>query len=468
MVTFGTPSMQKHAALFAALAALPLAASGCGGSTNQESNPQQSNEGGAEEGGVHDGGPQKDGGAKEAGGPACMPMNGTLSPGYPAMHSPMPQITYQGGGVLQNPAVVTVTFPGDALAQQLEAFGDDVMQTCWWDAVRAGYCENNGMNCVGLGGAAKKPHVELTSAPASSYTDSSTGGASTLQQYIQQQVSSGAFPAPDANTIYALYFPASTSITLDGIQSCNQNGGFAGYHNTTTVTPPGGSNTTVSYAVIPRCSTAIADTTFAASHELSEASTDPHVGLNQIGYYTPLQSGDDLPWRLLLGGGEVGDLCVDFTGANQDHTTATLGSNSWTVQRIWSNANAASGLDPCVPVPAGDVYFNLAPAAGNGTLQMTVGQTKTFTATAFSSGPLNPWLVEAVDYEQLMGKTPIVQASLSATSAKNGDAITVTVTLASQPPALPGTNFPAEPYFLVSATNKNGPLHIWPLLVTTQ
>ncbi|HEX8792378.1 MAG TPA: hypothetical protein VF765_15620 [Polyangiaceae bacterium] len=459
--------MQKHAALFVALAVVPFAASGCGGSTNQ-ANQQESNDGGPEEGGaVHDGGQTKDGGTKEAGPPACAPMNGTLSPGYPAMHSPMPQVTYQGGGVLQNPEVVTITFPGDALAQQLEAFGDDVMQTCWWDTVRAGYCESGGMNCVGRGGTAKKSHVELTTAAAASYTDSSMGGASTLQQFIQQQVSSGTFPAPDANTIYTLYFPASTSITLDGIQSC-QNGGFGGYHDSTTVTPPGGSNTVVTYAVIPRCSTAIADTTFAASHELTEASTDPHVGQNNIGYYTPLMNTDDLAWRLLLGGGEVGDLCVDFTGSNLDHTTATLGSNSWTVQRIWSNANAASGLDPCVPVPAGDVYFNLAPAAGNGLLQMTVGQTKTFTATAFSSGPLNPWMIGAIDYAQLMNQTAIVQTSLSASSAKNGDAITVTVTLASQPPNLPGTNFPAEPYFLVSETGKNGPLHIWPLLVTTQ
>lgn len=466
--------MHKHASLFLVLASIPLAAFGCGGSTSQQSNSQQSNDGGNEEGSVMpDGGQHKDsgGGGMDAGhdsGPMqqCTPMNGMLSAGYPAMHGPLPQVGYQGGGVLTAPEVVTVTFPGDSMAQQLEAFGDGILQTCWWDTVRAGYCEANGMNCVGRGVVPMKPHVELTAAAAASYTDSSQGGASSLQQFIQQQVSNGTFPAPDANTIYTLYFPSGTSISLDGAQSC-VNGGFGGYHNSTTVTPPGGSNTVVSYAVVPRCTNTLGEITFAASHELSEASTDPHVGQNQIGYYISQTNLDYLPWAL-LGGGEIGDLCVDPTGANQDQTTATLGNNTWTVQRIWSNGNAAASLDPCVPMPSSEVYFNLAPEAGHGTLQMAVGSTQTFTATAFSTGPMAAWTIEGLDAAQLQGQTPIVQVSLSAGTAKNGDSVTVTVKLNSTPPPYPGTNFSAEPYFLVSAVSQQGPIHLWPMLVVGQ
>jgi hypothetical protein len=465
--------MHKHASLFLALAAIPLAAAGCGGSTSQRSNSPQTNDGG-EEGSVTppDGGGHMDsGGGMDAGhdsGPMqeCMPMNGMIAPGFPAMHAPLPQVGYQGGGVLQTPEVVTVTFPGDSMAPQVEAFGDGILQTCWWDTVRAGYCEANGMSCVGRGVVPAKPHVELTAAAATSYTDSAMGGASTLQQFIQQQVSSGTFPAPDAGTIYAVYFPSGTSISLDGAQSC-VNGGFGGYHNSMTVTPPGGSNTVVSYAVIPRCTNTVAEITFAASHELSEASTDPHVGENQIGYYLSQSNLDYLPWAL-LGGGEIGDLCVDPTGANQDQTTATLGSTTWTVQRIWSNANAAASLDPCVPMPSSEVYFNLAPEAGNGTLNMTVGATQTFTATAFSTAPMADWTIEGADLAQLQGQTPIVQVTLSANTAKNGDSITVTVKLNSTPPPYPGTNIPAEPYFLVSAVSQQGPIHLWPMLVTSQ
>jgi hypothetical protein len=458
--------MHKYAALFLVLSSLPLAAISCGGSTTQQSNPQQT-DGGTEGGVVPEGGSHEGGGVDaghDSGTPQCTPTNGMLAPGYPAMHGPLPQVTYQGGGVLHDPEVVTVTFPGDALAKQLEQFGDGITQTCWWDTIRAGYCEGGGTNCVGRGTVPAKPHVEMTTAPAASYTDTAMGGASTMATYVQQQVSSGAFPAPDANTIYVLYFPSSTSISLDGQVSCQT---FGGYHNSVSVTPPGGSNTVVSYAVIPRCQNSIDYLTFATSHELSEASTDPHVGQNQIGYYLPMNNLDDVAWNL-LGGGEIGDLCVDLTGLNQDRTKAA-GPNgtSWTVQRMWSNANAAAGLDPCVPMASSETYFNMAPPAGMGTIQLAVGATATYTATAFSSGPTNPWLIEGQDLAQLQGQSPVVQVGLSANTAKNGDQITVTVKLLSTPPML-GGGFAGMPYLLISAVGQNGPIHYWPALIVAQ
>jgi hypothetical protein len=230
------------------------------------------------------------------------------------------------------------------------------------------------------------------------------------------------------------------------------------------VTPPGGSNTVVSYAVIPRCQTGIDYLTFAASHEISEASTDPHVGQMQIGYYLPQGNLDDIAWNL-LGGGEIGDLCVDLTGLNQDKTTTTgPGGTTWTVQRLWSNANAAAGLDPCVPMPSNETYFNLAPPAGMGTIQLAVGSTATYTATAFSSGPMNAWQVIAQDVAQLQGQQPYLQIGLSASTVKNGDQVTVTVKLLKQPPML-GNGFTGMPYLLISAVSQNGPLHYWPALI---
>ena len=59
------------------------------------------------------------------------------------------------------------------------------------------------------------------------------GLAGRMSTVIKSKISSGLFPAPDANTLYVIYFPSSTSIELDGAGSCQQ---FGGYHNTTTVT----------------------------------------------------------------------------------------------------------------------------------------------------------------------------------------------------------------------------------------
>jgi hypothetical protein len=465
--------MYKHAALFLVLASLPLAAIGCGGSTQQQSNSQQT-DGGTEGGVVPEGGGGTDAGHDSGMQQTCTPTNGTLAPGYPAMHGPMPQVTYQNGGLLLNPEIVTVTFPNDPLKQQLEEFGDGITQTCWWDAIRAGYCESSGMSCVGRGTVPAKPHVEMTAAPATSYTDTASGGASTMATFVQQQVSSGAFPAPNANTLYVLWFPASTTITLDGAASCQT---FLGYHNSTTVTPPGGSNTVVSYAVLPRCQTTISGLTFDASHEIAEAATDPHVGNNQVGFYLPMGNNDALAWDL-IGGGEIGDLCVDLLGDSlglkQDQTTAKGATGTtWTVQRLWSNANAAAGLDPCVPMPSNETYFNLAPPAGMNTIQLAVGATATYTATAFSSGPMNAWQLIAQDIAALQGQQPYLQISLTkggaaANTAQNGDQITVSITLLKQPPTIPGTNIAGMQYLLVSAVSQQGPLHYWPGLVVAQ
>jgi hypothetical protein len=465
---------RRAAAVLSAL--LSMAAYGCGGSTTQQETGQQSTDAGGD-GGSTTGTKPDSGGNVDAAGPSCTPSNGTVASGYPAPHAPMPQVTYQGGGLLLNPEVVTVTFAGDTLAKQFEEYDDAILQSCWWDTVRAGYCESSGTNCIERGTVPSKAHVELTTSAASSYTDSQGGGTSSIQQFIQQEVANGTFPAPNANTLYALYFPSGTTITLsDTAQgtgtSCQVFAGF--YHMSTTVTPPGGSNTVVSYAIIPRCSAAVADLTYVASHEITEAVTDPHVGENQVGFYLPLTQ-DALAWNVF--GGEVGDLCVDqigeSLGAPDDRTTFTAGSTSYTVQRIWSNANAAASLDPCVPMPSNEVYFNVAPAEGSDAVTLSVGQSTTIELDAFSTGPMAAWSVAASDYAQVMGQTPVVQLSLSQVTAQNGDKLSLTITLASQPTTPVeqtggGQLIYGEPYFIISAPAQKGPYHMWPAMVLAQ
>ena len=45
---------------------------------------------------------------------------------YPAPHPSMPQIPRNGGDVLHDPSVVTVTFPDDPLEDKIDAFADQV------------------------------------------------------------------------------------------------------------------------------------------------------------------------------------------------------------------------------------------------------------------------------------------------------------------------------------------------------
>ena len=410
------------------------------------------------------------GGSSGTSSSSCPAATSQPQSGYPASHAPFPQVTYQGGGLLASPEIVTVTFPGDTLAGPLQEFGDSLTRSCWWDAVRAGYCDPHGSSCVGQGTVPSTAHVELPMSPGPKYTDSIAGQSSTLQSFVQQQVAGGLLPPPDANTIYALYFPSNALIELDGQPSCRA---FGGYHNTTTVTPPGGKPAAVPYVVVPRCTdqtflslfgSQLDEATFAASHELTEAAADPNAGLMRIGFYLP-QSLDSVPWNA-VGGGEVGDLCVDYVGEAQGHptdqATAVTSSGSYTVQRIWSNAAAKAGGDPCVPAIAGDTYFNVAISEGNGTVTLPVGGSATFEADAFSTGPMS-WKVVGQDLASLTGQAPVVEVSISASTVTNGDKVMVTVKLMSAPGTLRGSNVAGEPYLLISQSGTT--YHLWPGVV---
>jgi hypothetical protein len=357
-----------------------------------------------------------------------------------AAHAPFPQVVYQGGGVVTAPKLVTVTFPGDTMAPQLDAFGASVASSSWWNAVRAGYCESDAGPCVGDGPAGVS--VALTTAPAQNYTDSSQGGPSTLQTWLLAEIMSGALPKPDANaitnTIYLIYFPSTTTVNLDGSPSCM---GFDGYHGSATL----GSQQVV-YAVIDECplgpppppgsptNTLLQETTLTAAHEIAEAATDPSN--LALGYYLDLNDPSTWGWSDVEGGGEVADLCVDVFGLNQDETPDGM----FTAQRIWSNAHAAAGGDPCNPLLSpGEVYFNAAPKES--IFVVDVGKSVTFDVEAFSTGPMADWNLSAQDWSPYM-TSPYLTFSIAGAMAtdagptlqvNNGTSLKVTVTLTQDP-----------------------------------
>jgi hypothetical protein len=175
-------------------------------------------------------------------------------------------------------------------------------------------------------------------------------------------------------------------------------------------------------------------------------------------------------------GGEIGDMCEDPIGpsqqAPQNWFTATAGGKSYLVQRMWSVNAAALGGDPCSPIgPNATPYFNVAVDPGAATLQLAVGASATFPATAFSSGPITSWTVLGLDYSsRSTGVATSVTVTPSQTSVTNGDAITITVTLDSMPQTEIAQGVYGTSFLIVSAAQVGGNnlIRVWPGLVIAQ
>jgi hypothetical protein len=364
------------------------------------------------------------------------------SPSGSSGHTPLPVVAYGGGSLLTAPVPVMVTFAGDALASQLESFGSSLMSSTWWNTVRAGMCAGATGPCVGDGGPGVS--VAIPTPASARYTDSATGGPSTLQTWLAGAISSGILPAPGAgavsNSIYVVFLPQTTSVSLDGQTSC-ADGSFVGYHAWLTLGAQ-----QIPYAVVVECptlapafpsvqaTTLLEQTTIAASHEIVEAASDP---IPPTGYALDATNTANWGWLDLTGGGELADMCVDLLGLNQDHASDGV----FVAQRVWSNARAAANQDPCVPPLAGATYFNVAPRQSF--FVLPVGGSATFEADAFSLAPMSDWSLLPQDWSDsttsylsfsLEGATsteagPVVQAN-------DGATVRITVTLTKDPGAL--------------------------------
>ncbi|HEY1958521.1 MAG TPA: hypothetical protein VGH28_23045 [Polyangiaceae bacterium] len=370
---------------------------------------------------------------------------------FPASHTSMPLVDYNGGRILANPKIVTVTFAGDdpTLVSRLQQFDDIITTTPWWTAVSSEYCQQGGTApCIGQGSG--YGHVVIGDAPDANYTDSSQGGPSTIQAFLKQHTAAGAdggppdIPSPDDNTLYVLYFPSNVTITLDGDASCDS---FGAYHNTATLPNANGVLVYAPYAIIPRCGTKESTTTVSASHEIIEASTDPDIGENVLSYYMLNQL-----WA--IAGGEVGDLCE---GIGSSGTTTT--ESTFVVQRSWSNKSAAAGNDPCVPIPTSEIYFNAAPRQKNVVLSKA-GVSAVVDIDAFSDAPRDPWALSAVDFAGFQQGNSLLSFSFDKTNVQNGDHVQLTVTALS---AIPGSD-----EFLIESKDSTGTRHSWPVQVTSK
>jgi hypothetical protein len=340
------------------------------------------------------------------------------APFQEAAHPPLPLVASRHGNVLTAAAITSVTFAGDPLAPDLEAFVSAIGHSQYWNATTSEY---------GVGPASATAPVHAAAAPA---TIDDAG----IQTFLTAQLGSASagWPAPTDQSLYVLFFPASTTITdANGAQLCN--GSISGYHHPLTL--PTGQR--VAYAVVARClGTHVTrdSVSLLASHEIVEAATDPHLD----GYLAPLDS--NYAWTYTMSGGEVGDLCEHDVAS--DLYDATLG---FVVQRIWSNAAAMSGHDPCVPRADGDTYFAAAPVA-NDALMLTfkapgalplaasgvyvpVGAKKTIALQLFSdapTGPIDVWAEEFAIFPAQQ-QPPDLRLSVDKGSGSNGATVNLTI-----------------------------------------
>ena len=319
----------------------------------------------------------------------------------------MPQAIPIGGPVIKRPLLVPISFVEDDVStiDEIEDFCASVLCTPYWQAVAKDYG-------VGMGSSA--PPVRLTEKAWTQIDD--TGIAKWLRGKLDAK--DPAFETPTSDTLYAIYVPYSTTVTLQGGTSCQR---FLAYHNSTKL----GNGQRVAYAVMPQCA-GIEQLTAASSHEFIEAATDPYP--NQVPAYRQTDEGH-LPWSLFAGG-EVADLCEFNDDANFKPATFP-----WTVQRSWSNSEAFLGLDPCAPASATPPYIAAIPDQpdvvhlfGNGRamkgIKLSPGDTRMIALRLHAPVSMTPaWTVSVKDIAAFQGGPTRLQFSLNAGTGKDGDVL---------------------------------------------
>ena len=313
---------------------------------------------------------------------------------------------YYGGSVTPNPKVYVVWWgdPAKIDASLTAAHGGiadfyaGVTNSSYMDwlneynttiAVQAG--SHKGMAGTGqrIGRGNYVSTITLANVPAGDVSDAQ------IQTTLDQAFTAGTLPAPDDNTLYAIYFPAGVTISLDGSSSCSS---FGAYHMNTTETK----RHDAYYLVMPDCGSPFNSRTSVSSHELIEAMTD--------NLPTPANSPDyPQAWNDSMGN-EMGDLCNGSAAI-----TTPLGM--FTVQTIWDERTQACKT---FSSDANDFNVALSPNAA----MIALGASSTFTVqTATSVGSAQSLTLSVAAPAGLT-------ATVTPTTIMSGATATLTVTAA--------------------------------------
>jgi hypothetical protein len=240
---------------------------------------------------------------------------------------------------------------------------------------------------------------------------------SNIQAELKAQINAGHLPRPDANTLFAVYFPKNKTITNGASSSGVQ---FCAYHGTVAAS---GSLPEFYYSVLPDFTTGgmsvgcgggtqYQNESSVSSHELVEAVTDPEVGLSTANNAPPLAWYDTT-------NGEIGDIC------NAQQGTVTGGDGvTYTVQKEFSN----QANDCIVTRNTGANDFSIAASPSSATVTAGGSATSTITTTVTSGAAQTVSLSAS-------GLPAGASATFNPTSVNSGGSSTLTLSTASSTPA---------------------------------
>lgn len=371
------------------------------------------------------------------------------APPKPPAKVTFPEVLSRGGPTIQTPKVVPIVFPGDALAASIGTFTTKIGASQYWKDLGAQYK---------VGPMTAGATITLTEAAPTTITSDA------IETWLIGKLSGAtpAFGAPDESTLYSIYYPASTTITMDGAgaqgQSCQ---GYGGYHSEVTV---GGK--TVGYAVLPRCAD-IDDLTVSASHEYFEWATDPFPMTKPA--YSRL---DDAHWAWqVVMIGELGDLCTYL-----DRDNIRPAEINFLVQREWSNTASLAGKYPCAPAKTSPYLQVIAEAEDPVDVPDLRDQNKTLTTKAISVKAGGSRTVDALVYSDQAAKTTVPMRAISHADFGGGGGPSGFTFTVSQNQAKVGEKVqitidaPKKAgYDIMVMTAYTGPdsAHYWPILVVT-
>ena len=302
---------------------------------------------------------------------------------FPAYPLTLPKLNHYGK-VIAKPRIVAITFSDDPLEATLDDFNAKASGSTWW----------SGLTEYGVSAFTAVP-VHLTTAAPAAVSEADIGAwLKTLFDGTHPEV-----PAHDANTLYAIFYPKSTTITLDQGDACAQGVlGFPGavsvMYNSYVVTVP--------YAVSARCD----DTADLFTLHTGALYVDGVVG---PGWRDPNNSN-----------ASASALCPIITP-----WSTKVSDLPYSVPRYWSNAAAAAFQDPCVPAPAGPFAAAQAlPAETN--LPFKVGKPRVVDVNVSSSAPTQPLTIEAK--VRFAKDASTVTLALDRNQAVNGDKLKLTIT----------------------------------------
>jgi hypothetical protein len=300
-------------------------------------------------------------------------------------HRPFPQVGTTDGAVLAPMRLVTIVAQNDSAdADAFFAFSNAIGASRWWRRIAPEWR----LGTLSVRANLMGPTITADVTDHDVFT------------YINDIVAGDASLARDGHTLYVLYLPAGIQVVQDGTPNtgCHL---FGAYH--------------ISYgtrgdnlAVVQRCfdTFPVENMTVAASHEIIEAATDP----DDLGYKLPAiaerNQWQESVWNAfeLTGDAEIADLC--------EGTFWSEGSSVY--QRVWSNAAAARGGDPCIPeIP--DPYYSTAFAQD--WYVIDAGATTAISFTAWATGPMTAWPV-TVDAN---GTAPGFMASVTGAPVNAGE-----------------------------------------------